>query len=101
MEQLPVEYKELTKEVDEKNHSLRLQTSDFIFALQSLQLTVLQFLKTIFLRYSLTVDSFQKRIFCVTVTVLQFLKSKIAHNNSGFCGFNSWQVKQGLFPCFH
>ena len=30
----------------------RLQTSDFIFALQSLQLTVLQFLKTIFLRYS-------------------------------------------------
>ena len=28
------------------------QTSDFIFALQSLQLTVLQFLKTIFLRYS-------------------------------------------------
>ena len=38
----------------------RLQTSDFIFALQSLQLTVLQFLKTIFLRYSLTVDSFGK-----------------------------------------
>ena len=27
-------------------------------------------------RYSLTVDSFQKRIFCVTFTVLQFLKSK-------------------------
>ena len=51
LEQLPVEYKELTKEVDEKNHSLRLQTSDFIFALQSLQLTVLQFLKSIFLRY--------------------------------------------------
>ena len=49
-----MEYKELTKEVDEKNHSLRLQTSDFRlhFALQSLQLTVLQFLKTIFLRYS-------------------------------------------------
>ena len=46
-----MEYKEFTKEVDEKNHSLRLQTSDFIFALQSLQLTVLQFLKTIFLRY--------------------------------------------------
>ena len=56
-----MEYKELTKEVDEKNHSLRLQTSDFIFALQSLQLTVLQFLKT---------------IFCVTVTVIQFLKAK-------------------------
>ena len=31
-----MEYKELTKEVDEKNHSLRLQTSDFRlhFALQ-------------------------------------------------------------------
>ena len=86
MEQLPVEYKELTKEVDEKNHSLRLQTSDFIFAFQALQLTVLQFLKTIFLRYS----------YSITV-----LKSKIAHNNSGFCGFNRWQVKQGLFPCFH
>ena len=26
-------------------------------------------------RYSLTVDSFQKRFFCVTVTVLQFLKT--------------------------
>ena len=86
MEQLPVEYKEFTKEVDEKNHSLRLQTSDFIFALQSLQLTVLQFLKTIFLRYS------------YNITVL---KSKIAHTQQCFHGFNSWQVKQGLFPCFH
>ena len=76
MEQLPVEYKEFTKEVDEKNHSLRLQTSDFIFALQSLQLTVLQFLKTIFVALQLTVDSFQKRIFALQITDNSFGKEK-------------------------
>ena len=64
----------------------KLQTSDFILRYNP---------------YSLQYYSFRKRIFCVTVTVLQFLKSKIAHTQQCFHGFNSWQVKQGLFPCFH
>ena len=38
---------------------------------------------------SVTVDSFQKRIFCVTFTVLQFLKAKISHGFY-FCPYRTW-----------
>ena len=41
--------------------------------------------------------------FCVTILTaysITVLKSKIAHTQQCFHGFNSWQVKQGLFPCF-
>ena len=67
----------------------RLQTSDFR----------LHFCVTILTAYNITV--FENDFFALQFDSITVLKSKIAHNNSGFCGFNSWQVKQGLFPCFH
>ena len=74
------------KNVALQRYSYSITVSKNVFlALQSLQLTVLQFWKTIFLRYSLQYYSFGKQI---------------VHTQQCFHGFNSWQVKQGLFPCF-
>ena len=58
LEQLPVEYKELTKEVDEKNQTTFLRYNPY-------SLQYYSFWKRFF-ALQLQYYSFQKRIFCVT-----------------------------------
>ena len=64
--------------ISSKRYSITVFENHF-FALQALQLTVLQFLKTIFLRYKrYSITVFENHFFALQalqLTVLQFLKT--------------------------